>query len=79
MFILWLYYTGCFRAASSTLNLFGNLDNIYLHFSLISSSADAPAPPVDLGSNDNIVDVMKLVSIIADDISALSCNPNTSV
>ena len=61
------------------MNFLGNLDKIYLHFSFIRSSADAPAPPVDLGSNDNIVDVMKLVSIIADEISALSCNPNTSV
>ena len=53
--------------------------NIYLHFSLIKSSADAPPPPVDLGKSDNTVDVIKLVSIIADDISALSCKPNTSV
>lgn len=50
-----------------------------MHFSLIKSSADIPAPPVDLGNNDNIDDVMKFVSIIADDISALSWSPNTSV
>ena len=43
------------------------------------SSADAPAPPADLGNNDRIVLVTELVSKIAEDISALECNPNTSV
>jgi len=50
-----------------------------LIFSLIISSADYPAPPAVLGSNDKIVSQMKLVSIIELLISALECSPKTSV
>lgn len=42
-------------------------------------SGDSPAAPADLGNNDNTVPQTKLVSMIAEVISALSCRPNTSV
>lgn len=48
-------------------------------FYLIKVSAETPTPPTSLGSRDNIVEHIVLVSMIAEDISALGCSPNTSV
>jgi hypothetical protein len=48
-------------------------------FSFMRAYGETPFPPTSLGRRDRIVVQVLLVSIIAEDISALLCRPNTSV
>ena len=73
------YFTGCFLLAYSTSRGIGSLCRIYAHFSFKSSSGEAPAPATVLGSSERTVLQTKLVSIMAELISAFACRPNTSV
>lgn len=79
VFIDSLYEMGCNLWASLLSKLGGNFFKISSILDLITSSGDYPPPPAVLGNKDRIVPVIKLVSKIALLISALGCNPKTSV
>jgi hypothetical protein len=79
VFIDYSYLTGCFLDASIISKGFGIFAKIYLIFPFIIYSVDAPAPPTFLGKRVKTVSHITSVSIIAEDISALRCSPNTSV
>jgi len=79
VFIDYSYLTGCFLDASIISKVFGIFAKIYLIFPFIIYSVDAPAPPTFLGKRVKTVSHITSVSIIAEDISALRCSPNTSV
>jgi hypothetical protein len=74
----YLYKIGNFFYISSKSNGFGILLSKSTHLSFIIDSAEFPPPPADLGSSDKITSHYFNESLMAADIYALSCSPNTS-